>query len=410
MSRKPALAFVMVTLLIDVIGIGLIVPVLPLLIGEFTSGRDTQSYGFMAVAATFLGAQFLCAPLLGALSDRYGRRPLLLLGIGGLGVTFLLTALAKSLWVIILSRLIGGGLSANFAVAQAYAADVTPPEERTQSLGKLGAMFGIGFVLGPVIGGLLGGIDLRLPMLAAAGVCALNWLYGLLVLPESLPPERRRAVSLARINPVASLAGVVRLKGVGSLVFALALGLLPQLMMQTIWVLYTSFRFGWGSRENGLSFFVVGLVAVLVQGFLLRVLIARFGERRLILLGLVSGVIAYAGYGLAPHGWIMVALIACNFMGFATTVTLQGVVSKAAPAEAQGQVMATLGSLSSLLGILAPIVGNTLLAQVTHLPVTDWRIGAPFFVASLLQAIALAVAWRHFAAGAAAAPVAPKPA
>jgi MFS transporter, DHA1 family, tetracycline resistance protein len=362
------------------------------------------------VAVTFLGAQFLCAPLLGALSDRYGRRPLLLLGISGLGLTFLVTALAHSLWVIVLSRLIGGGLSANFAVAQAYAADITPPEQRTKSLGKLGAMFGIGFVFGPLIGGLLGDIDLRLPMFAAAGVCCLNWLYGLLVLPESLPRERRRTVSLARINPVASLAGVVRLKGVGSLVFALALGLLPQLMMQTIWALYTSFRFGWGPLENGLSFFVVGLVVVLVQGFLLTRLIARFGERRLILTGLASGVLAYAGYGLAPHGWIMVALIGCNFLGFATTVTLQGIVSKAAPAEQQGQVMATLGSLSSLLGILAPVIGNSLLAQVTHLPVTDWRVGAPFFFASLLLAIALLVAWRHFAAGRAAMQPTPKPA
>jgi MFS transporter, DHA1 family, tetracycline resistance protein len=403
-SRRPAVAFVMITLLIDVIGIGLIVPVLPLLVGEFTTGRDTQAYWYGAIVVTYGATQFLCAPLLGALSDRFGRRPLLLLGIAGLGATFLLTAVARSLWLIVAARVLGGGLSANFAVAQAYVADVTPPEQRTQSLGKLGAMFGIGFVLGPVLGGMLGHIDLRLPLYGASGLCALNWLYGLLVLPESLPPQNRRPLSLARVNPLASLAGVTRLRGVGALVVAFAFTVLPQWMLQTTWVLYTNFRFGWGPRESGLSLFTVGLVAMIMQGGLLGPLIRALGERRLIVAGMLSATLAYAGYGLATQGWMLFVIIVCNVLAFGSVVTMQGIVSKAAAAEEQGRVMGTLSSLQSLMSVIAPIISTAVLGQVTFLPASDWRVGAPFFVCSSLQALAFVIAWRHFVGHSSAAP------
>jgi len=397
-SNRPAVAFVMVTLLMDVIGIGLIIPVLPILVGEFTSGRDTQAYWYGALAVTYGATQFLCAPLLGALSDRFGRRPLLLLGIAGLGATFLLTALAHSLWLIVAARVLSGGLSANFAVAQAYVADITPAEQRTQSLGKLGAMFGIGFVLGPVMGGLLGHIDVRVPFYAAAALCTLNWLYGLLVLPESLPPERRRPLSEASLNPLTALAGVGRLRGVGTLVAAFACNVLPQWMLQTTWVLYTSFKFGWGPRESGLSLFVVGLVAMTVQGGLLGPLIRVLGERRLILAGLLSGVIAYAGYGLAAQGWMLFVIIPCNFLAYASVVTIQGIVSKAAGAEEQGRVMGTLSSLSSLMGVIAPALGPWVLGRVSFLPPSDWRVGAPLFLCSSLQALAFVIAFVDFSA------------
>jgi len=408
-QRRPAVAFVMVTLLIDVIGIGLIIPVLPLLVGEFAGGRDTQAYWYGAIVVTYGATQFLGAPLLGALSDRFGRRPLLLVGIAGVGATFLLTALANSLWLIVAARVLGGGLSANFAVAQAYVADITPPERRTQSLGKLGAMFGIGFVLGPLLGGTLGSINLRLPFYAAAGLCALNWLYGLLVLPESLPPQQRRPLSQARLNPLTALAGVSRLRGVGALVAAFAFTVLPQWMLQTTWVLYTNFKFGWGPRDSGLSLFMVGLVAMTVQGALLGPLIRALGERRLIVAGMLSGAFAYAGYGLATHGWMLFVMIACNFLAFASVVTMQGLVSKAAGAEEQGRVMGTLSSLTSLMGVLAPIIGTSVLGQVTFLPASDWRVGAPFFLCSALQALGFLIAWRHFAAQHGVRPASPLP-
>lgn len=388
----------MVTSLLDVIGIGLIIPIMPILVGEFTSSRDAQAYWYGAIAVTYGASQFLCAPLLGALSDRFGRRPLLLLGIAGLGATFLVTALAQSLWVIVAARVLGGGLSANFAVAQAYVADITPPERRTQALGKLGAMFGIGFVLGPMLGGLLGGINLRLPLFAAAGLCTVNWMYGLLVLPESLPAGQRRPLSQARLNPLAALAGVSRLHGVGALVAAYALTTLAQWILQMTWVLYTNFKFGWGPRESGLSLFVVGLVAVIVQGGLLDRLIRVFAERRLILAGMLSGTLAYAGYGLATQSWMLFVIIACNFLAMGSIVTIQGIVSKAAAAEEQGRVMGALSSLASLMAVIAPLLGNSVLAQVTFLPPSDWRVGAPFFLSSSLQLLALLIAWRHFAA------------
>jgi len=397
-QRRPAVAFIMVTSLLDVIGIGLIIPIMPILVGEFTSSRDAQAYWYGAIAVTYGASQFLCAPLLGALSDRFGRRPLLLLGIAGLGATFLVTALAQSLWVIVAARVLGGGLSANFAVAQAYVADITPPERRTQALGKLGAMFGIGFVLGPMLGGLLGGINLRLPLFAAAGLCTVNWMYGLLVLPESLPAGQRRPLSQARLNPLAALAGVSRLHGVGALVAAYALTTLAQWILQMTWVLYTNFKFGWGPRESGLSLFVVGLVAVIVQGGLLDRLIRVFAERRLILAGMLSGTLAYAGYGLATQSWMLFVIIACNFLAMGSIVTIQGIVSKAAAAEEQGRVMGALSSLASLMAVIAPLLGNSVLAQVTFLPPSDWRVGAPFFLSSSLQLLALLIAWRHFAA------------
>jgi MFS transporter, DHA1 family, tetracycline resistance protein len=397
-QRRPAIAFIMVTSLLDVIGIALIIPVLPLLLGEFTSGRDTQTYWYMAVAVTFGATQFLCAPLLGALSDRFGRRPLLLLGIAGLGATFVLTALAHSVWLIVAARVLGGGLSANFAVAQAYVADITPPQERTQALGKLGAMFGIGFVLGPVLGGVLGGVNLRLPFWAAASLCTLNWLYGLLVLPESLPVQRRRPLSQARVNPFTALAGLTRLHGVGALVAAFACTSLAVWVMQMNWVLYTNFKFGWGPSQTGPSLFVAGVVALIVQGVLLGRLIRAFGERRLILAGMLSSLFAYTAYGLATHGWMMYVIIACNFLAQGSIVTMQGIVSKAAAPEEQGRVMGTLSALASLATVVAPIISNPLLAQVTFLQPSDWRVGAPFFLAAALQSLALLIAWRHFAA------------
>jgi DHA1 family tetracycline resistance protein-like MFS transporter len=397
-ARHPAIGFIMVTSLLDVIGIGLIIPIMPFLVGEFTSSRESQAYWYLAVGVTYGASQFLCSPLLGALSDRFGRRPLLLLGIAGLGATFLLTALARSLWVIVAARVLGGGLSANFAVAQAYVADITPIGQRTQALGKLGAMFGIGFVLGPMLGGLLGGVDLRLPLYVAAGLCAVNWLYGLLILPESLSEQARRPLSQARINPLDALVRVTALHGVGALVAAFAVTSLAQWLLQMIWVLYANFKFGWGPLESGLSLFVAGLVAVIVQGAMLGRLIHAFGERRLILAAMLSATVAFACYGLAWQGWMMYVIIGCNFLAQCSIVTIQGIVSKAAPAEEQGRAMATLSSLGSLMVVFATIMGPLVLAQVSHLPAADWRLGAPFFVSCVLQALALLIAWRHFAA------------
>jgi DHA1 family tetracycline resistance protein-like MFS transporter len=258
-------------------------------------------------------------------------------------------------------------------------------------------MFGLGFVLGPVLGGLLGDPNLRLPFFAAAGMCAVNWLYGLLVLPESLPPDRRSPMAHKRLNPFSSLAGLARLRGVGPLVFAVAADLLAQLMLQSVWVLYTGLRFHWGPRENGFSLFVVGMVAVVVQGGLLRRLLKSMGERALIVAGFGSGAIAYAAYGLVPQGGMLYFVIIANFLVFASGTALQGVISKAADAHEQGRTMATLTSLRSVLGIVASTLGPLLLGQVSHLPPDNVLIGTPFFACCLFELLAFLIARQYFA-------------
>ncbi|HEX7272913.1 MAG TPA: MFS transporter [Casimicrobiaceae bacterium] len=396
-GRRAALPFIFVVVFIDVLGIGIALPVLPLLVGEFTASRELQSYWYGALVVTYGLMQFFCAPLLGALSDRFGRRPLLLWSLLGLGTHFLLLALAPSLLLMLAARIVGGAAGASFAVANAYASDVSTTEQRARAFGLIGAAFGLGFIFGPMLGGLLGSIDLRLPFYAAAGLSLLNATYGYLIVPESLPRERRAPFSLARANPFAALLALTRHREVGSLVIVFALIVMAQLMLQFTWVLYTHFRFGWGPRENGFALFCVGLVATLVQGALLGPLLRRFGEVRLALAGVGVGAIAYLLYGLAQHGWMMYAVIVGNFLSFAAGPALQSIVSNAVDPSEQGVTMGALNSINSIMFVVAPAIGTPLLAQVSHLPPSDWRVGATFFVSAVLQLVAFWLARRHFA-------------
>jgi DHA1 family tetracycline resistance protein-like MFS transporter len=396
-GRRAALPFILVVVFLDVLGIGLAMPVLPMLVGDYTPSRDLQSYWYGALVIVYGLMQFVCAPLLGALSDRFGRRPVILASIFGLGVHYLLLAVAPSLWFMLLARVLGGITGASFSVANAYASDVTPAEGRAKSFGLIGAAFGLGFICGPVLGGLLGSIDLHLPFYAAAALALVNGLYGLFGVPESLPRERRAPFALKRANPFAAFAALSRHPEIGRLVVVFALVVLAQLILQTTWVLFTHFRFGWGPRENGFALFCVGLVAAIVQGGLLGPLLRRFGEVRLALLGLGVGTIAYLLYGLASQGWMMYAIIVGNFISFAAGPALQGIVSNAVGPSEQGVTMGALTSINSIMFVLAPAIGTPLLAQVSHLPPSDWRVGITFYVSALLQAIALVVAQRHFA-------------
>lgn len=394
--RKPATPFILITLLLDVMGFGLLLPVLPALVGEFTSSRDAQTYWYGAMIVTFGLTQFFCAPILGALSDRFGRRPVLLGSIFGLGTMFLASALANSLLGLLLARIFGGLLAANFAVANAYVADLTTPENRAKSFGMIGAAFGIGYVIGPMVGGLLGSIDIRLPFYVAAGLSAANFLYGYFVVPESLPAERRKPFEWRRATPIAALAGLARLRSVGVLVAVIAVASLAQFILHGTWVLYTEFRFGWGPRETGLSLFVVGLMAAVVQGGLLGILLKKWGERRIVIAGLASGVLAYVAYGLATVGWVMYAIIFANILAFAVGPALTAMVSKAADPSEQGISMGSVSSLNSLMAVTAPFLGTPLLAEFSHLPAGDWRIGAPFFMSAVLAFVALVLAAWHF--------------
>lgn len=395
-QRAAAMRFIMLVVLIDMLSIGVIVPVLPALVGRFSPNPAEQTYWYGVITFTFAIATFFSAPVLGALSDRFGRRVVLLVGFCGLAVNFFMTALASAMWMLVVSRLISGAMQSNAAVANAYVADITPPEERAKRFGLLGAMFGIGFILGPVVGGLLGGIDLRLPFFFSGCLALLNLAYGYFVLPESLPPESRRPIRLAQLNPLASLRRLAGLKGVGLLVGVLACVNLAQFTLYTTWVLYTTFRFGWGPTQNGYSLFAVGIVAAVVQGVLLGRLLKRFTPQRLAVLGLVSSTVAYTLWGLASEGWMMYVVIFANLLGATVAATLQSLFSGAADASRQGQTLGAVSSLGSLMAVIAPMIGAPLLAAVSHLPPHDWRIGTPMFFCAALQAVALVLALIHF--------------
>ena len=395
--RAAALPFIFIVVFIDVLGIGLAMPVLPMLVGAFTPSRELQAYWYGVLVVVYGLMQFFCAPLLGALSDRFGRRPVILASIFGLGLHYLLLAVAPSLAFMLLARVIGGVTGASFSVASAYASDISSAEGRAKSFGLIGAAFGLGFIFGPMLGGLLGSIDLHLPFYLAAGLSLLNGLYGLIVVPESLPRDRRAAFALRRANPFSALLALSRHREIGRLVLVFALVVLAQLILQTTWVLFTHFRFGWGPRENGFALFCVGVVAAVVQGALLGPLLRRFGEVRLALTGLSVGAIAYLLYGLAPQGWIMYAIIVGNFLSFAAGPALQGIVSNAVGPREQGVTMGALNSIQSIMFVVAPAIGTPVLAQVSHLPPSDWKVGVTFFVSAALQAVALVVARRHFA-------------
>jgi DHA1 family tetracycline resistance protein-like MFS transporter len=396
-GRKAAMPFIMITVLIDMMSIGLIVPVLPLIVGTFTASPAEQTYWFGVVTFAFGAANFFGAPILGALSDRYGRRPVLLIGFSGLALSFIVTGLATALWMLILVRLISGLMQANAAVANAYVADITLPEDRARRFGLIGAMFGLGFILGPVMGGLLGAIDVHLPFFVAGGLAITNWLYGAFVLPESLPADKRRPFDWRRANPVSALRGLSRLQGVGPLVAVIALASLAQFTLHISWVLYTTFKFGWGPAQNGWSLFAVGLMSALVQGLLLKHMLARWSPMRLAVIGLVGSSLTYLGFGLASEGWMMFAVIIVGtLIGGGAQASIQSLVSNAAKSHEQGQTMGSVASLNSLMAVLAPVLSASLLGMVSHRPPGDVWIGLPFFFCALLQAVGAAIAIRHF--------------
>ncbi len=395
-NRAAAMPFIMLTALIDMISIGLIIPVLPALVGSFTSAPADQAFWYGVVTFAFGFANFFASPVLGALSDSRGRRPVLLLGFFGLALTFFGTALATALWMLIAVRLISGAMQSNLTIANAYVADFTPPEDRARRFGMLGAMFGVGFILGPVMGGVLGAINLHLPFYVAGCLAMVNLAYGYLVLPESLPVERRNRFDWKAATPVNALRALAQLKNAGRLAAVVTCSGLAQFLLYTCWVLYTTFKFGWGPLENGWSLAAIGIVSAIVQGLLLERLLKHFTPRRLATLGLASTTVAYVLWGAASESWMMFAIIFFNLLGTTVSASIQSIISGSADEHNQGRIMGAVNGLNSLMAVIAPALGAPLLMMISTLDKGDWRIGMPFYVCALLQGAALLLAVWHF--------------
>lgn len=393
-ARKAGVSFVLVTVLLDVMGVGLIIPVLPALVGEFTQSRDALAYWYGAMGAAYGLMQFLVAPTLGAMSDRFGRRKILLLALSGLGCSFLLMALSSSLAMLLFARIVGGASAATVSVASAYIADVTPPEQRSRGFGLIGAMFGLGFIVGPIVGGLLGDLNVRWPFFAAAALCFVNLMFGALVLPESLPPERRSAFAWARANPFTAFRGLSQAAGLSALIWAFALTNLSQFILHSTFVMHTEHRFGWTPSQNGLAMFMVGVASVIAQGFVLGRFVQRWGEQRATVVGMISATLALIAYGLTTSGTLMLMVILANLLAGLAAPALKGIISKSFDALRQGATMGALDSINGLMTVIGPLVGTVMIAQVAHLPAHDWRLGLSFYVSAALQMAALVLVWR----------------
>ncbi|OWJ67005.1 TCR/Tet family MFS transporter [Inquilinus limosus] len=392
---RAAVAFVCVTILLDILAVGLMVPVLPRLIVEFEGGdveRAAVISGLFGLA--WAAMQFLASPVLGALSDRFGRRPVLLLSSLGLGLDYVLMALAPNLAWLLVGRLVSGITSASAPTAIAYIADVTPPEQRAAKFGLLGAAFGLGFIAGPALGGLLAGIDPRLPFWAAAALSLANAAYGLLILPESLPPERRARFTWAGASPFGALALLRSSPALLGLAGATALIFLAQESLPSLYVLYVMQRYGWDEAAVGLSLAAVGAGSMVVSAALIGPAVARLGERWAMAAGLVFGVAGFALFALAPTGRLILAAIPLLSLWALTGPALQALMSRRVGAEEQGRLQGALSGLHGITGMIGPVLFTQSFA-IGIAPAAGLDLpGLPYGLASALLAISLVMAWR----------------
>lgn len=382
--RQAGMPFILVTVLLDVIGFGIIIPVLPQLVTDLLGGdssRASSYYGY--IAAGFALMQFLFAPLFGALSDQVGRRPVILIALFGYAVNFALIALAPSVGWLFAARLLSGITGASITTANAYVADISTDDNRAKHYGLIGAAFGLGFIIGPGLGGVLGHLGPRVPFWFSMAIVLVNWTYGLLVLPESLPAERRRPFSWRKANPFSSIANLRRYPLVLGLSAAFVLVALGQRGMETVLVLYTNYRYGWHELQNGLMMVLAGVLTVAVQGGLTRVAVPRLGERRAVVVGLLISTLGMALYGLAAQGWMLLAVMALASLGGIAPPAIQSLVARSVATDEQGSVQGTVSSLMSLTSIVAPLIATQLFAYFTgpHAPVA--LPGAPFFMSAI---------------------------
>ena len=396
-ARKPALGFIFVTVVLAVLGFGLLIPVLPGLVTQFR-GNDVSSgaHSYVVLVSVYAFMQFFGSPILGSLSDRFGRRKVILIALAGSALDFVVMALAPTLSILFVARMIGGLTAGLLSTANAYVADVTPPEKRAQGFGMIGAAFGLGFIIGPLIGGLLGSVDLRLPFWVAAGCSALNWLYGFFVLPESLAPENRRDFSWKRANPIGAVMALQRFPAVLGLAEAYFILTLAQMMLFSIWALYTTHRYHWDPKHVGLSLMLVGVTSAIVQAGLAKRVIGRIGDVRGVILGLLLSVAAQILYGLATQGWMVYAIVLVGSFAGIAGPAMQSYITKHVPANEQGAVQGVYSGLASLAGIPGPLLSGWSFAWAVRPGQPEWLSGISFFIAAALVLLSLGLAIRSF--------------
>ncbi|WP_416867370.1 MAG: TCR/Tet family MFS transporter [Imperialibacter sp.] len=396
-KRPAALGFIFITLLIDVTGLGIIIPVLPSLIKELINGDLSQAaqYGGWLLFA-YAGMQFLFAPVLGGLSDRFGRRPVLLASLFGFGLDYLLLAFAPNIWWLFVGRLLAGVTGASFTTASAYIADISTPEKRAQNFGIIGAAFGLGFIIGPVIGGLLGQYGSRVPFFAAAALALLNWLYGYFVLPESLPADKRRAFSIRRANPLGSLKALQKYPKVLGLVGAFFFIYLGGHVNQSTWAYFTMLKFGWNEAWVGYSLGFVGLTVAIVQGGLIRIVVPKIGQWNAVFVGMLFYIFGFVLFAFASQGWMMFAIMVPFALGGFAGPSLQSLISAQVPSNEQGELQGALTSMTSVTSIIGPPLMTNLFAYFTGENPIVYFPGAAFLAAAVITVVAVFLAIPSF--------------
>ena len=395
-NRKAAIGFIFITLLIDVTGLGLIIPVVPKLIEDLLHTTNISKVALFGGLLTFSYAimQFLFAPVLGNLSDKYGRRPVLLFSLLGFGLDYLLLAFAPSIGWLFVGRIIAGITGASMTTASAYIADISTPETRAQNFGMIGAAFGLGFIVGPMIGGLLGEMGPRIPFLVAAGLALLNAAYGYFVLPESLDASNRRAFEWKRANPISSLKNLSRFPAVAGLIISFFLIYVASHAVQSNWSYFNIEKFKWSPKMIGISLAVVGVLVSLVQGVLVRFVNPKIGNEKSVYLGLGLYTIGLVLFGLASQSWMMFAFLVPYCLGGISGPGLQAIISGSVPSNEQGELQGSLTSVISITSIVGPLVMSNLFAFFTGPIAPFYFPGAPFMLAALLMLLSCFFAYK----------------
>lgn len=391
--KKASVHFIFVTILLDALGIGLLIPVLPDVIRRF--GTDStfvnDYYGYFISVYALM--QFVASPILGALADKFGRRPILLFSLLGAGLDYILMAFSPTLWILFLGRVISGLTGASMTVASSYMADISDDNTRSANFGLIGAGWGVGFILGPMIGGVVtkfgGSFSHQMPFLVAAALNIVNFLFGLFVLPESLPKEKRRHIELHRLNPFKSLLKVFKPSPILALIWCYFFLFLGGQVHPSVWVLYTQYKFHWTALDVGVSLTCVGVLTAIIQGGLTRVVIPKLGEHRTLIWGIWNYILGFALFALATRGWMMYAILIASGFGSLVGPAAQSLISKDTPSEEQGELQGSLMSIASVTSIIGPLMYTKLFAQFADQKSFFFFPGAPYMMAAVISLLAL---------------------